>query len=117
MGRFESLTKEFLEAANRRDIEAVLATYAKDCVVEDPLYPAPLVGHDAVREDFAAFFRAFPDLRFEVLELLEKDNLGAAEMRLTGTNIGPLTTPAGEMPPSGQRVDLRAAGYVELTTE
>jgi steroid delta-isomerase-like uncharacterized protein len=115
MGRFEELTKEFNDAINRHDADAAAATYAEDCVAHDPMYPDPLKGRSAIREDIATFFRAFPDMRFEVVNLLEKGDVGTAEMRFSGTNTGPLTTPTGdEVPPTGKRIDLLGAVYVKL---
>lgn len=117
MGRFEELTKKFVDAANQHDADAVAETYAMECVAHDPMYPTPLAGRGAVREDAATFFRAIPDLRFEVIELLEKGDIGTAEMRVTGTNTGPLTTPGGdELPPTGKRVDFKGVVYVRLDT-
>jgi steroid delta-isomerase-like uncharacterized protein len=114
MGRFEAITEQFITAINRHDLDAAAATYAEDTVAYDPMYPTPLTGRDAIREDFAATLRAFPDVRFEVLELLEQGDVGTAEMLLTGTNTGPLTTPMGEMPPTGKRVELKGAVYIRM---
>jgi steroid delta-isomerase-like uncharacterized protein len=114
MGRFQAITDRFISAANRHDPDAVAATYAEDCVVSDPRSPAPILGRAPVRAGFVADMRAFPDLRFEVLELLEKDDLGMAEMRLSGTNTGPLVTPMGELPATGKRVELNGAVFVRV---
>ncbi len=114
MSRFENVTKKFVDAINRHDPNAVANVYANDCVVHDPFYPAPLVGRDAVKEDAAAFIRAFPDLRFELLNLAEKGEVGAGEIRITGTNTGPLATPMGEIPPTGKRMDLRGASFLRI---
>ena len=114
MGRFETAGRKFIEAFNRHDADATAKLYANDCVVHDPLYPEPLVGRNAVKEDNANFFRAFPDIRFEIVEILDRGDVGSAEMKMTGTNTGPLTTPMGEIPPTGKRIELWGAVYARL---
>ena len=114
MGRFETVAKTFVDAINRKDLDAIARHYAENCTVEDPMNPAPLKGRNAVREDAAAFIRAFPDVRLEIGELLERGDVGMAEYRITGTNTGPMATPMGEVPPTGKRVDVHGSVYVRL---
>jgi steroid delta-isomerase-like uncharacterized protein len=87
----------------------VAAYYTQDCVAYDPFYPEPLRGRAAVEKASADFFRAFPDLRVEVIDIFEKGDRAAGEIRMTGTNSGPLATPMGEVPATGKRMDLRGA--------
>src|SRR5919204_840749 len=117
MTQVEDVTQKFVSAINRHDAEAVAAIYANDAVVQDPLYPKPLVGKTAVKKDVEDFIRALPDLRFEVTNILEKGDLGVGESRFTGTNTGPLATPMGEFPPTNKRVDMRAATYFRLDAQ
>ncbi|TMD59530.1 MAG: ester cyclase [Chloroflexi bacterium] len=117
MGKLEAASKQFVEAFNRHDPDAVAAGYATDCVVNDPAYPVPLVGRNAVREDAAKFFRAFPDLRIESLERFEKGDFGAEEFRMTGTNTGPLEEPAGEIAATGKRIDLKGAAVIRFDAQ
>src|SRR5438105_3625585 len=114
MGRFDIVAKAFIEAINRQDLDAIAASYTEDCTVEDPMYPAPLSGRSAVREDAAATIRAFPDPQLQVGEFLEKADIGMAEYHLTGTNTGPMATPMGEVPPTVKRVDVHGSVYVRL---
>jgi steroid delta-isomerase-like uncharacterized protein len=114
MGKLEVASKKFLAAFNRHDADAVAEGYAIDCVVHDPVYPAPLMGRKAVREDAAVFFRAFPDLRIDSLERFEKGDLGSEEFRMTGTNTGPLAEPTGEIPPTGKRIDVKGVVVIRF---
>lgn len=115
MGKFDAFTKKYTDAFNRRDVEAYGKLYANDAVVIDPFYPTPLVGRNAQKEDLGTFLRGFSDLRLEFVKVVESNDGGAFEVRMTGTNDGPLTTPAGEMPPTGKRIDLRGAGFIRLS--
>lgn len=55
------LVKEHLAAEDRRDVEAVLATFADDCIYRIPAYGVDLAGKGAIGEFYASMFRSFPD--------------------------------------------------------
>ncbi len=93
------------------------AIYAQDCVAYDPFYPEPLRGRAAIEKDAADTFRAFPDVRFEVINIFEKGDRAVGEMRMTGTNNGPLATPTGEVPATGKRVEMRGALVGRINAE
>lgn len=66
------VVEAFNRAFNRQEIEAVMALMTDDCVFENTS-PAPdgarHAGQQAVREAFAAFFRASPGAVFTVEEM------------------------------------------------
>ena len=109
MTAFEDLAKNWTDAYNRHDARAVAAHYAQDCVAYDPILLEPLKGRAAIEKDAADFFRTFPDLRVEVINIFEKGDRAAGEITMTGTNNGPLVTPTGEVPATGKRIDMRGA--------
>ena len=117
MTAFEDLAKKWTDAFNKHDARAVAANYAQDSVAYDPFYPEPLKGRAAIEKDAADFFRAFPDIHFEVINLFDKGDRAAGEVKMTGTNSGPLATPMGEVPPTGKRIDLRGALVGRLNAE
>jgi predicted ester cyclase len=50
------------------------------------------------------FLPAFPDLHFDICRTITNGNTFICEWTATGTNDGPLTTPAGQaIPPTGKR--------------
>jgi steroid delta-isomerase-like uncharacterized protein len=116
MGKFEEASRNLAKAMTAHDLDAVAKAYASDAVAYDPMYPEPLRGRDAIKKDTADFFRAFPDLRMEISNVIEKDDrLGAGEIRMTGTHTGPLATPTGgEVPPTNKRIEVKGAGFVRL---
>jgi steroid delta-isomerase-like uncharacterized protein len=117
MTAFEDLAKKWTDAFNRHDASVVAALYTQDCVVYDPINPEPLKGRAAIEKDAADFFRAFPDLRVEVINIFEKGDRAAGEIKMTGTNNGPLATPMGEVPATGKRMDLRGALVGRINAE
>jgi steroid delta-isomerase-like uncharacterized protein len=116
MGKFEDQSKKLAKAITAHDLEATAKLYAVNAVAYDPMYPEPLRGREAINKDNADLFRAFPDVRFELVSVIEKDERsGAAEIRMTGTHTGPLATPDGrEVPPTNKRIELKGAAFVKL---
>jgi predicted ester cyclase len=51
----------------------------------------------------------------EVLSVVDAGASVAVAFRLAGRQVGPLDTPAGRVPPTGQRVDLRVIDILTLT--
>jgi steroid delta-isomerase-like uncharacterized protein len=116
MGKIEDISRKLADTFTKHDLDALAKLYAEDAVAYDPMYPDALRGRDAIRKDAASFFRAFPDARFEIVNAIEKDDRnGAGEIRLTGTQTGPLETPMGdEIPPTNKRVELKGGAFVRL---
>lgn len=116
MGKYQEISRKAADSFNKHDLDALAKLYAEDAVAYDPMYPEPLRGRDAIRKDTATFLRAFPDLRFEIVTIVEKDERnGAAEMRMTGTHTGPLESPTGEeIPPTKKRIELKGAVFGRL---
>jgi hypothetical protein len=56
-------------------------------------------------------------IRAEVITIFEKGDRAAGEIRMTGTNSGPLATPMGEVPATGKRIDMRAALVGRINAE
>ncbi|WP_018686031.1 nuclear transport factor 2 family protein [Actinokineospora enzanensis] len=64
-----------IETWNDHDLDHILDLYAEDAVLTSPLAEAVtgsevVSGRAALREYFAAALRRYPDLRFEVLDVL-----------------------------------------------
>lgn len=117
MTKLEEFQKKSVAAINQHDPNAVAAFYAADAVVYDPTYPAPLRGREAITRDAEVFFRAFPDLKVELVSEAEKGDQGAAEFRMTGTHRGPLETPQGSIPPTNKRIDLKGVSWTRLNSQ
>jgi ketosteroid isomerase-like protein len=86
--------QEILDAFNRHDLDAIMAFFADDAVLETPRGLDPwgnrFVGKAAVREGLAARFAGIPDVRYSEDRHWVCGDRGASEWLLTGT------TTAGE---------------------
>jgi predicted ester cyclase len=111
MGEVLDLLREGLANNDANDMDAFIAGQAPD--VEWVTPEGVLAGRDAVREYVSIFRTAFPDGRHTIERALESGSKAAVEGRWTGTHTGPLTTPQGELPPTGRTVTMAFALFVE----
>jgi predicted ester cyclase len=104
---------------NRHDPGVTAVAYAPNAIVHDPLHAEPLHGRESIREDYAAFFSAFPDIQTEIIHVVTEGPYIAIayHMRLTGTHTGPRRTAEGDIPASGLRLELPAAVFAHANEE
>lgn len=62
-----------------------------------------------------ALQKTFSRVRREVLDVCETDAKVAVAFRLSGRQVGPLTTAAGVLAPTGQEIALRVIDILTLT--
>jgi steroid delta-isomerase-like uncharacterized protein len=103
-----------VEAFNTQDARAYATLYAVDAVVHDPLYPQPLRGRDAIQQDAVEVLRALPDARFTLARVVEAGDTAAVEYNLSGTHLGPLATPDGEIPATGNSLSTDGAVFSRI---
>ena len=68
-----------IQAANRHDLEAMVACYAPDYRSEQPFHPErSFTGQAGVRKNWSFFFTTVPDIQVEILnEVTEGDTVWA----------------------------------------
>ena len=103
-----------VEGFNKGDTGVFAALYAANTVVHDPLYPQPLKGRNAIEQDTVDVRRAFPDARFTLRAVIEEGETAAVEYNLSGTHLGPLATPDGEISPTGKALNIDGAVFSRL---
>ncbi len=106
-----------VEAFNNHDADKVVEFYAPDAILYDPKYNESQNGRDAIRKDYENMFRSFPDIIVTRQEFLVNDSTAAWEIKLTGTNTGPIETPDGTIPPTNRPFELYASVFAELDSE
>jgi steroid delta-isomerase-like uncharacterized protein len=67
-------------------------------------------GSDFVRNNVAAYRTAFPDLECTIEQVITEADWVAARLTLRGTHLGPL----GDIPPSGNRVEMREMAFWQV---
>jgi steroid delta-isomerase-like uncharacterized protein len=106
--------QQAVDAFNAHDADAVADLYTADAILHDPQHPEPVRGRNAIREVYAKMFREFPDVQVAVSNRHLNGDFMSYELRLTGTNRGPIGMPGGKIPPTGRRIELRGSVFANL---
>lgn len=64
---------------------------------------------DQIPQALAGLAGAFPDIHRELLAVHAIGDVVAVELRIQGTHLGGFPTPAGEIGPTGRRIDVPTA--------
>src|SRR5687768_6787574 len=103
----------FAELDAGRRTEAYQTRTADDIVVATPM--GTFEGRDGAGAFVDGFYTAFPDLRHEVEGVTENDAESATvQLRIVGTNDGPMQSPGGAIPATGKPLDMRAESKFTL---
>ncbi|HWH18610.1 MAG TPA: SgcJ/EcaC family oxidoreductase [Allosphingosinicella sp.] len=83
-----SIVDRQIEAFNARDAEAFASTYTEDAEIITALTPgAPVAGRAAIRDFYAPFFAAHPELNASVEGRLVVGNMVADQEHVTPLNL------------------------------
>ncbi|MBI2919012.1 MAG: ester cyclase [Chloroflexi bacterium] len=113
----ESFVYKFNEVLNRHDVGAIADCYAPYAVMFSGDYREPARGREAIVYNWAAMFRAFPDINAKLLRTYESGDWVVAEYSWTGTNTGFLEAPWGTVSPTGKRVTMEGVCVCRRNSE
>ena len=98
--------KQFLEAFNRHDLDAIMEFFAEGCSLDMPRGPTPwgkrFTGKEEVREACASRFKGLPDAHYGDDRHWVCGEMGFSEWTLTGTT------------PLGEHVEVRGTDHLEF---
>jgi steroid delta-isomerase-like uncharacterized protein len=103
------IIRALFDNLNARDFDASDPYIAEDYQAIAPGWPGPL-NREQVKSTFQANFKAFPDLRYELQDVIAQGNKGAATWEMSGTHQGDLVAGSGQtIPATNRTVRLRAS--------
>lgn len=105
-----ALLLDVLFAWNSHDVERMLAFLDEKHVMESDTLPDPVVGHDGFRRYMELYFRAFPDLHFELTQLIPNGRFVAQRWTLTGTHHGDIMGIA----PTGRKTKTHGCNVYDI---
>jgi steroid delta-isomerase-like uncharacterized protein len=76
-------------AEDRRDVDGLIATLTEDCVYEVMPTGQRWEGHAGARQFYLTFLTAFPDVTFNVKDLVIGPQGVIEVVDMTGTHLGP----------------------------
>jgi len=103
---------EMFQVVDDRRFDEVTRYHSESCQYQ--MNHDELDGTAAFQQMCQGWYAGFPDLRHEVLDLVEDGDRVAFTVRVTGTHTAPLQTPQGAVPATGKRIELRAIDVVQL---
>ncbi|MGH8906556.1 MAG: ester cyclase [Egibacteraceae bacterium] len=102
--------ERFFAALNVQDLDTVAAMISPSADVRTPT--GSFTGGEAYREWILPQFHAIPNFTHEIRGIIaESGPVIAFEIRATGTHMGPLVLPSGELPASGGTIDMSGADF------
>jgi ketosteroid isomerase-like protein len=97
-----------LSEGNVLDGDGLRALFTEDGTFNDVPNALTFRG-DQIPQALAGFAGIFPDVHRELLAVHAAGDVVAVELRIQGTHLGGFPTPIGELPPTGNRIDVPAA--------
>lgn len=94
-------------AEDKRDIPGLMATLTDDCVYELPQSGVKWHGHEGATAFYTELLTAFPDIHFDLQNIVIGPQGVFEEAHVTGTHEAPWLN----MEPSGQKVEFDVTIY------
>lgn len=107
------LGRQHDDAFNSQDADTRMRIESPDIEVTMP-GGMTMHGPDQVIEVVRVFWEALPDGQILYKNSISAGDTVVNEGSLTGTHTGPFRSPGGEVPPSGNKVDLRYASVKQF---
>ena len=111
----KKIADKIVKAYKSADAAAMSDLYAEDAIIITP--GVELRGKKALQKHIESMLRTFPDLKIEFLTVLPSGNHIVFEQVVSGTNTGPISTPEGEIPPTGKKVEFKAVWIGRISPE
>jgi steroid delta-isomerase-like uncharacterized protein len=90
------------EGWNKGNLETLNEILSTDYINHTPSTPNPPPGPEGLKPIVKAIRRGFPDLHYEIMDIIATDERVVARVVMTGTQTDSLFN----MPPSGKRVEV-----------
>jgi steroid delta-isomerase-like uncharacterized protein len=113
----EEVVRKALDAWNKQGVDAYVAMLDPNYAIFDPSSPEPVRGREAVRKLNEKVLEAFPDMKFNILNMWSKGDTVAVEYTMTGTFKGTLEFMGRTIPPTGRHVEAQAMAFWRVNSK
>ena len=110
----ENLVRSYYQAFNDRDINRGASYIADDFEWEIVPFGTTLRGPEGYRRFMSVWETATPDGKIQLNRVIPVGDWVVTEFTFTGTQTGPLVTPAGEIPSTGQTIELKPCELLQV---
>jgi len=112
-----NVAKASVVAYNDKNWEKVRASLTSDCIYDEVATNRKANGVDKTIALWQGWAKALPDSKATFENQLVMDNTVVLEITWRGTHRGPLSTPGGEIAPTGKTIELRGCQVIEVSGE
>ena len=116
MGRATEIVEQWWKTFEQGDFDALMKLVAPAAEITMP-GGMRFRGPAELRPVLEAYRRGFPDLRHEIVSVVESGDAIAIELLITMPHTGVFVTPGGELPPTGKTVLLDACDVVRVDAD
>ncbi|HEY6541550.1 MAG TPA: nuclear transport factor 2 family protein [Ktedonobacteraceae bacterium] len=109
-----STIEALFNAFNERDFDHAAALVTEDFELVDYAFGLAFHGPTGLLQWFQGFVTAGPDARAHLIRTIVEGEWIASEHVGRFTQTGPLVTPAGEIPPTGRKVEIQFAEIYQV---
>jgi steroid delta-isomerase-like uncharacterized protein len=102
-----AVVRKFFEAMNGHNLDQVASLASEDVEFVDVAAGEEIHGRDQWRQYCGRYLKAFPDMRLEQTNLAAMGDSAVVEAIARGTHDGALESPAGEIAPTGRKIEMR----------
>jgi len=113
----KKIADKIVKTMNSGDPVALANLYTQDAVMIQSGEPGPIRGRAALEKTYKAIFRAFSDWKVEFSSIIFSGDTIVFEGISHGIFTGPMTTPEGEVAPTGKSVNLRFAFFAKISPD
>jgi steroid delta-isomerase-like uncharacterized protein len=98
----KAIARRHIDRLDQRDLAGAAELVATNYIGHFALHPEPLRGIEAFKQYMSGFFTAFPDLRFNIEDILAEGDKAVARWTAHGTHNGELLG----IPPTARQVTV-----------
>ncbi len=107
------IVRNFYDAFNSRDYHRAAGVFSNDCTFKLIGFNTTYRGASEIRPMLEGWVRAFPDLKLEISNLISSGEWVIVEIKGRGTHRGTLSTPDGDLSPTGQHVEMHSCDVIQ----
>ncbi len=82
------IMQKLFEAANAHDVDRILEFVDDAYVAETDTLPGPIEGRGGYRQALQMYYEAFPDVRYDIEQMIGSGDFVVTRVRLSGTHQG-----------------------------
>ncbi len=104
------IMRELFEAANAHDVDRIVELVDDAYVGETDTLPGPIEGRESYRQLLQVYYEAFPDVRYDIEQMIASGDSVVTRVRLSGSQQGKFR----DNPATNRRFDFHVCHFDQL---